>query len=371
MALLNNSCLIVNEPQLVGRKTEILLLQQALETAKNGRESVIIVSGEAGAGKTKLANEFLNLAKKSGVVTLEGWCLSEIGIAYFPFIEAFSTYFSSNACSCDDVEVNSWLKGSVQPGPSGPVELSSETWKDLTFAAVRKALTKICSKSPAILFLDDLQWADSATLALLHYIARSMYSQRLVIVATYRTEQLKQSQALTEMLRSIKRENNCREISLGGLDSANITFLAQNMIGGNISSAFSEKLNKDSQGNPLFIVEAIRMLCENNNLTKKEDEWRLAVESLGIPAKIKDIILSRVSKLRPEQKKTLELASVLGTHFDPELLADLFGRDTLSVLEELDEISNSLSLVICEGTRYRFYYGKVCDAYLRRNCSGY
>ena len=116
-----------------------------------------------------------------------------------------------------NLEVSSWLKGPIRPGSSGIVEISPETWKDLTFAAVRKALIEISSKSPTILFIDDLQWADSGSLSLLHYIVRVMSSRRLLVLVAYRSEELKQSNPLLELLRQIKRESFVKEIKLSGL----------------------------------------------------------------------------------------------------------------------------------------------------------
>ena len=353
---------ILSEPSLVGREREVLELEKSLEQSQNGKETVIIVSGEAGAGKTKLITDFIDIAKGKGITTLTGWCLSDMGIAYFPFVEAFSTYFSSNPGGDVELEVNSWLKGPVRPGLSGTVEISPETWKDLTFAAVRKALTEICGKSPTILFLDDLQWADSGSLSLLHYIVRAMSSQRLLILAAYRSEELKQSTPLLELLRQIKRENFVKEIKLSGLGISDVALIAQHMIGGSIEKSFAERLQKDSQGNPLFVVESIRMLSEKQCLVRDKEQWNICADGLGIPAKIKDIILSMASKLKPEERIFLDTASAIGTVFNPDLLADVLGQDRVKALGTLNGIANASSLVVCEGIYYKFYHAKCRDA---------
>ena len=134
------------------------------------------------------------------------------------------------------------------------------------------------------------------------------------------------------------------------------------MIGGNIQKSFAERLLKDSQGNPLFVVESIRMLSEKQCLVLDKEQWNICTDGLGIPAKIKDIILSRASKLKPEEKILLDIASAIGIIFDPELLADVLGQDRLKVLETLNGIANTSSLVVCEGTYYKFYHAKCRDA---------
>jgi KaiC/GvpD/RAD55 family RecA-like ATPase len=380
---------VLAEPVLVGRERELEELQHYLESAIQGRGTIVFVSGEAGAGKTKLVNDFLSSAKqKQDVTVLTGWCLSDAGIPYFPFMEAFSSYFSSldknNLASTydgsvqkkpkidtlgnEELELNAWLKGPVRTGLSGGIEsYSPDAWKDLTFAAVKKALVSISARKPTVLFLDDVQWADSASLALLHYISRSMASEKVLVLATFRSEDLKpdnegRPHPLAEALRLMGRDSLFKEIRLSGLNRTDVTSLAEYMIGGSVQSSLAEKLENESQGNPLFVVESLRMLSEKNCIVLDKNRWCLSTDELGIPTKIKDIILHRVGALKPNQRKILDVASVIGSKFDPELLAEVVGADTLDVLENLDTISQSSSLVVCEGTHYRFDHATSRDA---------
>ena len=86
---------VLAEPVLVGRERELEELQRCLDSAVEGKGTTVFVSGEAGSGKTRLTREFLNAAKKKGVAVLAGWCLSDAAVPYFPFVEAFNTYFAS------------------------------------------------------------------------------------------------------------------------------------------------------------------------------------------------------------------------------------------------------------------------------------
>lgn len=369
---------ILSEPVLVGRESELEELQRYLDLAIHGQGKIVFVSGEAGSGKTKLVTDFLNSAKqKVAVTTLKGWCLSDAGIPYFPFIEAFSNYYSSinhenlglaseKAIENEESEVNTWLKGPVRMGLSGTVEFSPETWKDLTFAAVRHALTSISAKSPTVLFLDDIQWADSASLALLHYISRTLTSQKLLVLAAFRKEDLKEDDKghphpLVEALRLMRRDSLFQEVKLSGLNRTDVRLLAEHLVGGNVQSSLAEKLENDSQGNPLFIVESLRMLSEKQCLVINKDRWCLSTDEIGVPTKIKDIILNRVNRLKPNEKKLLEVASVVGSKFFPELLASVLDMDNLQVIEILDGISQASSLVSCEGNYYRFDHVKSRD----------
>ena len=367
---------VLAEPNLVGREKELEELQSLLDAAIVGRGKTVFVSGEAGSGKTKLVTDFLNAATlKRDVVVLSGWCLSGAGIPYFPFVEAFSNYFSSSektvtleGGSNDEVELNLWLKGPVRTGLSGSFEgTSAEAWKDLTFGAVKRSLTSISNKKPTILFIDDIQWADSASLALLHYLSRTISTNRVLVIAAFRSEELQQDEQgrphpLSDTLRLMGRENLFHELNLSGLSMSDVGLLAENMIGGRVQTSLTERLQSESQGNPLFVVESLRMLSEKNCLTLQKNKWCLSISDAGIPTKVKGIILHRVDRLTHEQRKVLDVASVVGTKFDPELIASVMEMDKLKVLEALDSIAHASSLVVAEGTQYRFDHAKSRDA---------
>jgi tetratricopeptide (TPR) repeat protein len=382
---------VLAEPVLVGRERELEELKRYLDSAIEGKGTTVFVSGEAGTGKTRLVNEFLNSAKQKKEITiLTGWCLSNAGVPYFPFIEAFNAYYSSLSEKNDsaspqqssaktgsedrrrvgneELELNSWLKGTVKAGSLGmPGYLSPQALKDQTFAAVTKALIGISADRPTVLFIDDVHWADSASLALLNYISRFIVSRRVLVLATFRSEDLNpdsegRPHPLVEALRLMRRENLFKEVRLSSLSQNDVSLLAENMVGGRVQSELAEKLASESQGNPLFVVESLRMLSEKGSLVLENNRWRLAIDELGIPTKIKDIILRRVGALKPNQRKIIDLASVMGSKFDPELLGAVSGQNSLEVLETLGAIAQSSSLVVCEGSVYRFDHVKSRDA---------
>ena len=124
------------------------------------------------------------------------------------------------------------------------------------------------------------------------------------------------------------------------------------------SQSFSEKLAAESRGNPLFVVESLRMLNERKSLVQENKQWRLAVDELGIPSKIKDIILRRLSRLKYAQRRVLDAASVIGEEFNVELLSTVLGQDSLDVLETLSLIAQSTSIVLDAGDYYRFDHAR-------------
>jgi predicted ATPase len=380
---------VLAEPVLVGREHELEELQLLLDSAVEGKGNTVFVSGEAGSGKTRLTNEFLNRAKEKEIAVLSGWCLSDLAVPYFPFMQAFNTYFSAKntqeestlqqsraharvkdteQIEDEEAEIKTWLMGPKQAGKSERLQnLTPQAWKELAVAAVTKALLSISTQKPITLFIDDLQWADSASLSLLHYISRFVSAARVLVLATFRSEELSpdaegRPHPLLETLRLMRREDLFTEIKLSNLNQTNVAALAEKMVGGSLHSELADKLAEESHGNPLFVVESLRMLTERGSLVQDQGRWRLSIDEIGIPAKIKDIILRRVGALKPNQRRVLDLASVIGEKFNVELLGAVLGQDSLEVLETLNSVAQSSSLVVCEGDFYRFDHAKSRDA---------
>ena len=363
---------ILVEPSLVGREKELEQLESFLESAYAGKGTTAFISGEAGCGKSRLSSEFLEIARKAGVTILVGWCLSNAAIPYFPFMEAFDSYLSEN----DDVGqgtashfngLKSWLIGTNQDKGNQKFEaITPQAWKDQSFAAVVKDLLNLSNNKPLILFIDDIHWADSASLALLHYLSRSIVSERIFVLATFRSEELHSSvegqpNSLVETLRLMGRENLFTEVKLPNLSPFEVAKIAENMLSGKIQFGFAKKLADESKGNPLFVVESLRLLYEQGSLIQECGQWSVSVDTLGMPSKVKDIILRRLSVLKSEQRRVLDAASVIGDKFDPELLGAVLDNDSLRVLEILNEIAHSNSLVCCEEDFFRFDHAKSRD----------
>ncbi|MGD0645203.1 MAG: AAA family ATPase [Candidatus Bathyarchaeia archaeon] len=368
---------VLAEPILAGRERELGELQSLLNLAVEGKGTTVFISGEAGTGKTRLIKEFLNTAKqKHDLSTLTGSCLSNAAVPYFPFFEAFTGYFSTETnqenkpskIQNEEQEIKSWLMGPAQAEKLERHEaLAPQVWKDQTFVAVTQTLSAISDEKPVVLFLEDVHWADSASLALMNYIGRAISSKRILVLATFRSEALTTDaeghpHPLVETLRQMRREDLYKEIKLSNLDQVSVSAIARSMLGGNLQQELAEKLAKESQGNPLYIVESLRMLHERDSLIKEHNQWRLSINELGIPAKIKDIILQRLSTLMRNQRRVLDAASVIGEKFDVELLGAVLGQDSLEVLETLNAIAQSTALILCMEGSFRFDHAKSRDA---------
>ena len=359
--------MILPNPALVGRAKELKQLQQSMDAASNGRGKTVFVSGEAGSGKTRLVNDFLGIAKKRKVTILLGWCLSNATIPYFPFIEALGINLPSKedeSVLSQHLSAKSWLVEPYQTSGHNRNRIDMpQMWKDQAYSAFTRELLFMSSIRPLILVLEDIHWADSASLALLHYVSRGIAKERILVLATFRSEELATSaegypHPLVETIRLMGREGLFREIKLTSLDQEGVRQIAESMVGCGVDPKLVERLMKESRGNPLFVVEFLRMLYDHGNLIREKDQWRLTVEKLGMPSKVKEVIMRRIGALRPNQRRVLDVASVIGEKFDPSLIAGVLSNDRLEILEVLNEILKSTSLVSVEENKYMFDHAK-------------
>ncbi|MGD9130786.1 MAG: DUF2791 family P-loop domain-containing protein [Candidatus Bathyarchaeota archaeon] len=358
---------VLAEPIFVGREQELEDLTQSLERTIAGKGSTLFISGEAGSGKTRLINEFLRVMQERVVTILSGWCLSNAALPYFPFIEAFSSNLSSReggAIVSQQLGMRSLLSEAY---PTETLEknktVAPQVWKDQTFASVTRELLFTSSVKPLILVLEDMHWADSASLALLHYISRAITNEKILVLVTYRSEELGRDaegrrHPLVETVQLMGREGLFEEIKLASLDQDGVRDIAESMVGGKVNQKFVEKLLKESRGNPLFVVEFLRMLSERGSLVQEGGRWRLSVDELGMPSKVKEVIMRRIGALTANQRRVLDVASVIGDKFNPDLIGAVLSKKRLEILEVLNDILKSTSLVRVEENWYRFDHAK-------------
>jgi predicted ATPase len=235
-------------------------LQCLLEAALEEKGKTVLISGEAGSGKTRLATEFLKKIKDN-VTVLSGWCLSNAAIPYFPFVEAFESYSSTEAHFLPLENQSLKLKKLLtRQSESGEYQnLDRQAWKDQTFATITRELLLLSEQKPVIVFIDDIHWADSASLSLLQYLARAIAYERIFLLATFRSEELNpqfdvQNQQLAEVLRVMRREDLYSEIKLSGLNHIEVGYIAESMLKGHVSQKLTYQLTLESSGKPQFIV---------------------------------------------------------------------------------------------------------------------
>jgi len=362
------------EPALVGRDQEIKQLMQHLDSALMGKGTTVFICGEAGVGKTRLVNEFLNQAKKTGTKILSGWCLSEAAVPYFPFTEAFNTYIltmsneKTKSTMKKQLGITGWLKGPELAQEPKARELFStpEIERDRTFEAAARVLLQLSAQEPLILFLDDLQWADHLSLALLHYLSRKCRNSRLLIIGTYRPEELihtkeERLHPLEETMFSMGREDLLIKMELGRLKRNDFPEFLRSIFRSSIDEVFVEKLYEETEGNPLFAFETLNLLVDESVLLEKQGRWTLTAptEKIRIPSKVHEVINRRISRLGREERKLLDLATVCGHSFTPDTLSRTLALDIADVLQTLVEIEQRHRLIRSADSTFEFTHHKI------------
>jgi predicted ATPase len=363
------------EPAFVGRNRELEELLQSLAVTLEGRGKFLIVSGEAGIGKTTLINHFLDsLSEKLSVIVLRGHCLKNSVSPYSPFMEVF--------CSIDTKNILEKLTG-IKTTISN---LSAQAAKDEVLSSLLAELTAVCAKNSVILFIDDLQWADSGSLNLLSCLSEFVPTKNLLVIATLDSKCIydDQQQKLLETLNSINKNPSFREIKVAGLSSTEVSSLVSKTIGQH-SQPLIETILNNSRGNALYTVALLKLLIDKQTTEKEKIDVAKTVNEYN---DLKKIVLLIANKLVPEQRATLNIASAISQEFDPALLAKTLSKSTIEALETLNVIAQNSSLILYDGTKYRFnhaltqeilyeeipatekqgYHGKIAEALEKEQC---
>ncbi len=221
--------------------------------------------------------------------------------------------------------------------------------------------------NPSLLCIEDLQWADPSTMALLHYIARKTRDCNLLILGTYRPEDVTATKDgkvhfLIESLQLMNREDLYKMIELGRLEETYIDEMLDSVLGKTaFTDEFKKHLYRETEGNPFFIVELIRMMVEEETIERKEDIWTLAkdLKEANIPTKVNDVVVRRLNRLHEDERKILDYASVIGEEFTSAILADAMGANRVQLLEQLRILEKKHTLIHSLGTKYKFDHAKI------------
>jgi predicted ATPase/DNA-binding winged helix-turn-helix (wHTH) protein len=311
--------------QFVGRQTELGRMRHALEKTLAGGFGVAMLVGEAGVGKTRLATEFIASISVMQLNVLEGRCSEgDGGLAYRPFIEAFRRHFRSltteelrEQTSFDPAMLTMLVAdiGERLDDVSYRVDGDAEAQRLRLFEAVTQFLRKAAARTPLLLFLDDLHWADNASLLLLQYVVRAIGQAPLLIVGAYRDDEVEDVHPLGETLALLRRGENYERLSLRGLEQDDVFGMLAAMDGAQQQNAgtlgLAQEIHKQTGGNPFFIRQILDHLREEGQLYQSSGGWGRRA-SAGtprfVPEGVRDVITRRISRLSHRCQKMLTRA---------------------------------------------------------------
>jgi class 3 adenylate cyclase/pimeloyl-ACP methyl ester carboxylesterase len=335
-------------PTFVGRERELERLTSHWEQARTGKRQLVLLSGEAGIGKTRLAAEFATSAHAEGATVLLGRSDESAELPYQPFVEALRHYFATwptdelgiqvGAMGADLTRLVPELAQRLPDLPAAP-PVRPDTERRHLFEAVTTLLTTASRSVPMVLVLDDLHWADEASLLLLKHIVRSQEQSPLLILGAYRETELPRNHPLSRALADLRRDRAFDRLSLRGMNKGDVGALIGTRAGGDAPPAFVQAIHEQTEGNPFFIEEVLRHLAETGAISQQEGRLTTdpSVAELVIPEGVKEVIGQRLSRLSNECNSVLTIASVIGREFGLDALeraSDLSGDRLLDLVEE-------------------------------------
>jgi class 3 adenylate cyclase len=320
----------------VGRIEERALFEEAMVLARDGARQVVLLCGEPGIGKTRLASYAAHRAHAEGVAVCWGACSEELAVPYEPWIAACSQLVEHAPAQLLRAHVEHHggelarlarnLPGRVQRLPE-PQTSDPETERYLLFSAVAGLLAEAAAARPLCVVLDDLHWGDGQSVALFKHVVRTVEQRALEVIANYRDSDLGKDHPLTRVLADLRSVAGVQRVALHGLGVDEVAQIMSAVAGHELDREGLElagEIARETDGNPFFVGEILRGLSESGVTVFDEAAGRWHVDrSVGValPESVREVVERRVERLGEESLEVLRLAAVIGRVFDLELLA--------------------------------------------------
>jgi predicted ATPase len=346
-------------PLLVGREAELAALRQALAQALRGQRQVVLVSGEAGLGKTTVVDAFLatlapDLAPEPPLWVGWGQCLAHYGAgeAYLPVLDALGRLGREPGHARLLTLLRQYAPTWVGQLPAlfpaaareaGPHQGLGAT-RERMLREVAECLEAVSAEQPLVLVLEDLHWSDHATLDLLTWLARRREPARLLVLGTYRpVEVIMQGHPLQAVKQELVQHGQCREVCLEGLSEVDVAaYLTAHFPGSAVAATLAGVLARRTGGQPLFMVQTVDAWVQQGWVVEVAGQWeaQVAVDTVetGVPESVRQMIAHQCDGLPPVAQAVLEAASVVGAEFSAAAVAA--GLET--AVEQVEEQCEAL-----------------------------
>ncbi len=324
----------VSSPEFVGRAAELARLSAALDLAASRQPSVRLVSGEAGIGKTRLVGELLARARASGATVLVGDCLQlgETGLSYAPIVGALRPVFRAATPERIDqlaghgrTELAALFPDlGPQPRPAGRRDASHDASaaQARLFEIVLGVLRRLADDAPLVMVLEDIHWADASTRDLLRFVVRNVRDEPLLVLATYRSDELHRRHPLRPFLAELQRLDHVDGIELDTFGPTELADQVSGITGERPPPSLVEAVLSRSGGNPFFTEELIAA----------------GETGLALPRSLRDTLDERIRQLGPDAQHVIRVASVAGARVGHRLLAEAVALPEQRVTEALREL---------------------------------
>jgi len=349
---------------LAGRRESLAELRAVWRRASVGAAAVVVLAGEAGSGKTRLLIELGAEAHAAGATVFAGRCPEEGGVAFAPFTEALRPYVAASRAALPE-----WVLAELArllPGlsaPAGAPEGGPQDARHRLFEAVAATIAQAARRTPVLLVVEDLHWADPATLQMLGHVIRTVGWAPLLVAGSLRDEGADAAPALQTLLGDMRRERRLETLALTGLSEQEAGELAAAWLGSKPSPDLAATLRGRTAGNPLFLEELVRHLVES--YPERSSAELVAAAGTEVPHGVRSVIDRRLVRLADRVRRAVELAAVAGEEF---LLADLAAACDTSDDELAGDLDAAVRAGLVDETGvpgcYRFAHALVREAVL-------
>ncbi len=321
----------------VGREKEMDKLKEKLSEVKENDCSALFVKGDAGVGKTRLISEFKEYAISKGFDFLSGGAHYDTAEPYLPLREAFKEHIEKE----EETEgFTSMAMLGAQVADKKPEVVDKKMFdaeRTADWNKITKRVRKIASRKPLLVFLDDMQWSDQATLQLLYYMMKDLSDSPILFVGAYRPEDVTADHGLVEFKRRIRREGLFKELKLEQLDTEHTREMIVGEIGReDIPEEFVELVHDTAEGNPLFTREIVKQMIEDKKVDVKRGKYPKSVKGVQMLDVIDDVVKRRTSRISDKTEVVLHKSAVIGEKVPFDLLRNVADMDELDLLDHLD-----------------------------------
>ena len=341
----------------VGRGDECRAIGRLLDLAKGGQGGILVISGEAGLGKTRLAEEMMADAERKGFNTFTGHCYEVEGaLSYMPFVEIFE----SIAQALPENDLRSVLGDAAPelaklvpdirrllPDTPAPAQLAFQQERHFLFNRIAEFIDRLASQRPLMIVLEDLHWADDATLFLLQHLASRFETLPLLVLASYREEMLDAGGPLAKALEGLIRRRHAERLRLKSLPQPDVEAMLQSVSGQDPPGTVTRAVYQATGGNPFYVEEVFRHFSEEGKLFDPDGGWRsdLRLEEGDVPDSIRLVLGRRIERLGRDARDVLATASVMGTAFDMAVIEAIIDRGSDALLDSLEEAERAHLIV--------------------------
>ena len=338
----------------------------------------MLLSGEAGVGKSRLVAELRRSAAAVDVQLLGGQCFpADRACPYAPLLDLLGTFLAplsdaqvAQALGASARALMPLLAEQVQQVPElaslSPLPpLDPEQEQRRLFAVLADVFLRTTTSQPLLLVIEDLHWSDESTLEFLHFFARKVAAHRLLLVLSYRSDEM--HQPLRSLLAQLERERLTQEVVLEPLSRASTETFLQVILQGTPSfpAGMLDALYELTEGNPFFLEEVLKALIMAGELVEREDGWRWKrPDTWHIPPSLHNAVELRLTRLSMDARRVLQLAAVAGRRFDFALLRQITGYDETYLVELMKEAIAAQLVVEESAEQFAFRHALTQQAIL-------